>query len=138
MMEMQGVLSTTEARNLALRAFSRLGAIGAMLATLKKNVHIAADLETYHILADGCLVEGRKRALTGTVYQMWRLLVKEVPVVKPDVALMNKLIQCCEISKEFERAFFFLTVFNDYNLSPNLETFRLLFKVRCSVFIYNI
>ncbi len=130
MMKTQDVMYTTEACNLVLRALSRLGAVGAMYTTLQRHSHITPNLETYHILVDGCLVDGGKRSTKGAVYRTWRMLVMDAPGIKPDIDLINKLIRCCEVCQDFDRAFFLLSVLNDFSLQPNLETFSLLLRVR--------
>ncbi len=129
MMKKQGVLVTTEACNLILRAFARLGAIGPMYATLTANPDISPDIQTFHTLVDGCLVERGVRSAKGAVYQTWRMLVMSEPTIQPDIDLINKLIRCCEVCRDFDWAFFFLSALNDFSLHPNLETFSLLFRV---------
>ncbi len=100
------------------------------LYTLTANPDISPDIQIFHTLVDGCLVEGGVRSAKGAVYQTWRMLVMSEPSIQPDIDLINKLIRCCEVCRDFDRAFFFLSALNDFSLHPNLETFSLLFRVR--------
>ncbi len=97
---------------------------------LSANPDISPDIQTFHALVDGCLVERGVRSAKGAVYQTWRMLVMREPSIQPDIDLINKLIRCCEVCRDFDRAFFFLSALNDFSLHPNLETFSLLFRVR--------
>ena len=131
MMKARNALTTAEDHKLVLNAVGRIGNVGAMYTTYKDILesNFEPDLDTYHILVDGCLTEGSRRGTKGAIYHIWRNLVKDAPVIQPDIGLMNKLIECCRICEDYERAFFFLSVLEDYSLHPNLETFTLLLRV---------
>ena len=131
MLNKRNLLTSTKAYNIVLKAYSRLGAMGALCTDYKKMIEdqIAPDLETYHILVEGSLRTGSVRSTRRTVYDFWRSFVKEVPRIRPDTELINKFIECCGVCQEHERAFFYLSVLNEYSLLPNLETFKLLLQV---------
>ena len=122
---------TTKAYNYGIKAYSRLGHMGAVLTAYKDmiNDQIEPDVETYRFLVESTLQSGSIRHARWSIYILWRLFVKEVPRIKPDTELINKFIECCGVCQEKERAIFFLSVFNDYRLVPNLETFKLLLQV---------
>lgn len=134
-MRSKDILTTPEAFHLILEAVIRLRPHFRSVYTAFKDMlqkEVNPNLQTFHILVDGCLTDGTLRSTEGAVYNVWRDLVKEHPRIQPDIDLMNKLIECCRVCRDFERAFFFLGVLNEYDLHPNLETFRKLLKVSCT------
>ena len=72
----------------------------------------------------GWSVDGRRNW-----HELWKLLVKDLPTNQVTVALLNKLIKCCRLSRDHERAFFFFWVMNEYNLQPDVQTFKEPLKV---------
>ena len=117
--------------NDALAAIARTGDVGALYTTYKEMIvhKMAANATTYHALLDCCLTSGKRHAGKGAAYYTWRNLVKEFPAIELDVDLLNKFIRCCLLCRDCERALFFLGVFDESKVEPNVETFKLLIKV---------
>ena len=106
--------------------------MGATLTAYKDMIanQIEPDVETYRILVEGSLhIIGSIKVTRWTVYILWRLFVKEFPQIIPNNELIKRFIECCGVCQEKERAFFFLSVLNDYRLVLSLETFKLLLQV---------
>ena len=82
-----------KAYNLGLKAYSRLGHMGATLTAYKDMIvdHIEPYVETYRILVEGSLQNGSVKVIRWTIYILWRLFIKEVP----NTELINKFIECC-------------------------------------------
>ena len=131
LMKAKNAPRNAKAYNLGLKAYSKLGHMGATLTAYKDmiNDQIEPDVKTYRILVEGSLQNGSVKVTRWTIYILWRLFIKEVPRIIPNTELINKFIECCVVCQEKERAFFFLSVLNDYRLVPNLETFKLLLQV---------
>ena len=126
-------LTTAEMCHHVMRALGRLGCIREMLFAYKYMLQdgIKPTVHTYHVIVDEYLREGSDSSLEKGAYELWRLLVKDLSAKQVDVALLNKLIKCCRLSGNHERAFFFLRVINEYNLQTDVETFEELLKVGC-------
>lgn len=116
--------------NDVLVAIARTGDLGALYTTYKEMIvdKVPANARTYHALLDCCLTSGKKHAGKGAAYYTWRNLVKEFPAIELDVELLNKFIECCVLCRDHERALFFLSVFDESKLQPNIKTFQLLMK----------
>ena len=61
-------------------------------------------------------------------YGVWRLLVRER--IQPDQQLLNKLLKCCQQTRDVQRALFFLSVFSEHQLQPSVDTYQTLLQVR--------
>lgn len=135
-MEKWGILHSTEAYNLILKAVIRIPVVGAHYTTYNNMIahQVEPNLHTFHILLDGTLAEGSVKNTKKAAYYLWRSLMKEWPRVQPDVELINKFIHCCLVCSDHERGLVFLSALSDCSVHPNLHTFSLLFKVSlCSV-----
>ena len=145
MMRTRGVLQSHKGWNLVLRAVSRLGNVGALITTFNdmQVEGIQPTLSTYHLVIDDLLASQNRKSITGIVFPLWRMVVQDYPRIQPDVDLLNKFIRSCKLSQYYERAFYFLMAMQDYNLAPNLETFKELLDVRKqqilldSILLYN-
>lgn len=130
------MLRSTEAYNHLLHAVTHIPVVGAHYTTyndmLKDEVY--PDLQTFHLLLDGTLMEGSVKSTKRAAYFLWRSLMKEWPRVKPDIDLMNKFIRCCFVCMDHDRAFVFLSALSDCGVDPNMETFTLLLKVRTCMY----
>jgi hypothetical protein len=130
-MDTWGVLNTTEAFNLVLRAVVSIPAVGAHYTTYNDmtSSHVDSDLETFHLLLDGTLAEGSVKNTKKAAYHLWRSLMREWPRVRPDVELVNKFIRCCLVCGDAERGLVFLSALSDCSVEPNTLTFTLLLKL---------
>ena len=133
-------LTTAEMCHHVMRALGRLGCIREMLFAYKYMLQdgIKPTIHTYHVIVDEYLREGSDSSLERGAYELWRLLVKDLSAKQVDVGLLNKLIKCCRLSGNHERAFFFLQVINEYNLQMDVETFEELLKVGSFTITINI
>ena len=121
-----------EGWNLVLRAVSRLNDLGALMTTFNdmQAEDVLPNLSTYHLIIDSLLASKHFSSITRVTFTLWRRVVQEYPRIQPDVDLVNKFIRSCKLSQYYERAFFFLMAMKDFNLAPNLETFKELLDVR--------
>ncbi len=87
---------------------------------------VSPDVQLYKIIANAA--ERNSTAAYMAVFDWWRLLNSRVV---PDVELMNSLIRCCDVCGEGERGFMFFGLFEQCELTPDLDTFDALFKVTC-------
>ena len=131
-------MQSHEGWNVVLRAVSRLNDVGALLTTFND---MQADgfqpiLSTYHLIIDGLLASSHFSSITRIAFTLWRRIVQDYPHVQPDVDLVNKFIRSCRLSQYYERAFFFLMAMKDFNLAPDLETFKELLDVREQLDLY--
>ena len=55
--------------------------------------------------------------------------MKEFPAIELDADLLNKFIRCCLLCRDSERALFFLSVFDESGILPDVGTFQMLLKV---------
>ena len=131
LMRANPALVSTQLYNDVLSAIARTGDMGALYTTYKEMIvhKVPANARTYHALLDCCLTSGKKHAGKGAAYYTWRNLVKEFPAIELDVGLLNKFVQCCLQCRDAERALFFLSVFDEGGMLPNVETFQMLLKV---------
>ena len=93
LMKAKNAPRNAKAYNLGLKAYSRLGHMGATLTAYKDMIvdHIEPDVEIYRILGEGSLQNGSAKVIRWTIYILWRLFIKEVP----NTELINKFIECC-------------------------------------------
>ena len=133
MMNKQGILCSTEAYNILLEAVARIegGDMGAYFTTCGEMIeaNVPSDLHTYHITLRACVRDDGMRSARQASVHTWRCFVKERPKIAPDIELMNLFISCALRYNDSDRAFFFLGVIDQWNLSPNALTFNLLLKV---------
>ena len=130
-MDTWGVLNSTEAFNLVLKAVVAIPAVGAHYTTYNDmtSSHVDPDLQTFHLLLDGTLAEGSVKNTKKAAYYLWRSLMKEWPRVRPDVELVNKFIRCCVVCGDAERGLVFLSALSDCSVEPDVQTFTLLLEV---------
>ena len=131
-MKYRGMLQSHEGWNLVLTAVSRLNDIGALMTTFNdmQAEGVLPILSTYHLLIDSLLASKHFSNITRVAFTLWRRVVQDYPRIQPDVDLVNKFIRSCKLSQYYERAFFFLLAMKDFNLVPDLETFKELLDVR--------
>ena len=133
MMNKQGILCSTEAYNILLEAVARIegGDMGAYFTTCGEMIeaNVPSDLHTYHTTLRACVRDDGMRSARQASVHTWRCFVKERPKIAPDIELMNLFISCALRYNDSDRAFFFLGVIDQWNLSPNALTFNLLLKV---------
>lgn len=130
-MHRQGLLSDIDNWNSLLSAVGRIGDSGPLFTTYNdmvgQNVH--PDLNTYKMIVSAAVVDETKKNTLTAAFNWWRNFIREYPRVRPDIELMNMLIDCCRLCLEYERGFFFFGLLKDYDLQPNMDTFDALFKV---------
>jgi hypothetical protein len=130
-MDTWGVLNSTEAFNLVLKAVVAIPAVGAHYTTYNDmtSSHVDPDLTTFHLLLDGTLAEGSVKNTKKAAYYLWRSLMKEWPRVRPEVELVNKFIRCCVVCGDAERGLVFLSALSDCSVEPDVQTFTLLLQL---------
>ena len=114
--------------NTVLKAYQCTGNLGATFMFYQDLQNLAPpNLLTFHILLDSVLLDSGHRACYSVTYRTWRMfLASKIP---PDVELINKFIRCCGLTKDYTRAFYFLSTLDTYSLLPNLDTLKEMIEV---------
>ncbi|XP_064386218.1 uncharacterized protein LOC135334810 isoform X3 [Halichondria panicea] len=126
-MSNQGLLTETSHWYPIISALATLGPVGGPLFITYDDMltcGVEPDLHMYKIIASAA--QTNSTTAHSAAVDWWRMLNSRV---KPDVELMNTLIRCCEVCGEWERGFLFLGLFEQCQLSPDMDTFDALFKI---------
>ena len=131
MMEDFGLLnSNVSACNVILRAYHKAGLLGPVFM-FYQDIHeiyrADPDIHTFHILVDSVIQDGSHRACYTVIYKTWRLLL--ATKIQPDVEIVNKLVKCCRVAKDYERAFYFFSIMDSYSLVPDKGSLLEMLKV---------
>jgi len=133
-MSQQGLLDTQESWNLLMSQYVRMKHFAYIDHILKlMTLHgFTADLDTYKIIMKGLRAIDTREAYVVASYHYWRRFIVNYPVMKPDIVVINLMIDCCRKIKSLERAFYFVSVMHQCDIVPDEETIRLLLEV-CNI-----
>ena len=131
MMEGFGLIhSNISACNFILKAYNNTGLLGPVFM-FYQDIHeiyrADPDIHTFHILVDSVLQDGSHRSCYAVIYKTWRLLLASK--IQPDIEIVNKLVKCCRVAKDYERAFYFFSIMDSYNLIPDKESLLEMLRV---------
>lgn len=130
-MHKNSLLSTTNGWNLLLYGCLKtrlLRGLGTALEDMAEEGK-KPDLNTFKTIVDGLAAMDKYHSYTLAIYDYWREFIKEFPSLQPDIDFINKLLYCCRMCRNMDRALFFLAMVEECGVKPNIATFKELLAV---------